>query len=121
MGNGKRGVALLEVLVSVSILTFGLGVTMQAIRTATRTQSRLDVRATGRQLATQQIASLRQMGKSGLQEHMTGAFEEPFSDFSWKAEVHPPVEDSPFAFVEMKVLKTKGDSKQVIVCVYTLI
>ncbi|MBN2311290.1 MAG: hypothetical protein JXR94_20100 [Candidatus Hydrogenedentes bacterium] len=121
MGPKPRGVALLEVLVSVSILAFGLGATMQAIRTCVRTQSHMRDRIAARQLAERQLATFLQQGSQAIAGHMSGAFETPFGDFSWSSHAYAPAGESPFVFVEFEVWKGNGDKKRLAYTTHVLI
>ncbi len=114
MGRATRGVALLEVLLSVSILAFGMGIALRAISTCTRTQSRTEDRATARRLAEQQLTTLRLQGRAALQGEMTGRFDEAFADYSWSARIHSSAEDVPFVLIAFKVWKGRYEDRRLV-------
>ncbi len=119
--SAKHGIALLEVLLTVSILAFGLGAALQAISTCTRTQSRLGRQNTARTLAERQLATLRLQGAAGLQTDMGGEFPAPHADFSWSAEGMQPTDDTPFALVDVTVWKGQNDQRKRVYSLQTLI
>jgi type II secretion system protein I len=114
MTKSNKGIALLEVLVSVAILTFGMGAAIKAIQTCTRTQSDMNDRVLARSLAEQQFNALRLRGAEGITGDASGRFDAPFDAFSWTAERFESPGDMPLSMVQLKVWKTtRGARKKV--------
>ena len=108
----NKGIALLEVLVSVAILTFGMGAAIKAIQTCTRTQSDMNDRIMARSLAEQQWNALRPQGAGGITGDAGGRFEVPFDAFSWTAERFESPGDMPLSMVQIKVWKAPGGGRK---------
>jgi type II secretory pathway component PulJ len=107
MGATRIGAALLEVLISVSILSFGLGMTMEGMGTYVRTQSRLEESGTARRLAESQLVTFIISSRILPAGELNGQFEEPFSMFTWSAVVSDPTGDSPYRLIEVDVWKNE--------------
>ena len=112
MSKSNKGIALLEVLVSVAILTFGMGAAIQAIQTCTRTQSDMNDRVMARCLTEQQLNALRLQDAEGINGDAGGRFETPFDAFSWTAERFESPGDMPLSMVQIKVWKTTGGARK---------
>jgi len=97
------GVALLEAMLSVSLVGIGMLVSLRAIGSGASLQSRVERRAVVRRLAEQQMAVLAAGGAQSLQVEGGGRFEGPFAEYAWSSESAPPTEQSPFTLVELTV------------------
>ena len=108
------GIALLEVLVSVSIISAGVLVPLRTIGLGSRAQSRQEDRHEARRLAERQLVLLRQAASSAVAEEMEGAFDPPFSHYSWSAKSYPPSDAVPFRFVRVTIWKErKGETRPI--------
>lgn len=105
--KGPVGATLLEVLVCVSLIGFGVGALLTGMAVVTRGQSRMEDRIVARRLA-EGLALQAQTGV-GLAEE--GAFEAPFEDYRWTAamrEMEGLGEDMNAAALELAVWRRRG-------------
>lgn len=108
--QSRLGVALLEVMLAITVVGIGLGVAFQTFSLGTRTQSRLEKRAIGRQLAEKQVALLRGQGAFSGQK---GKFEKPYAQYRWTSEWFTPQGELAFSVLRVTVLRGEVDPKQV--------
>lgn len=106
--NTILGVALIEMLLSVTIIGIGLGVSFRTLSLGLGTQSRLETRMTGRRLAEQKLIELRGTPGAGQQGELTGSFPEPYSEYGWSATASSSSNEvNPFQLLELKVWRGK--------------
>lgn len=104
------GVALLEVMLAITVVGIGLGVAFQTFSLGTRTQSRLEKRAIGRQLAEKQVALLSGQGVSAGQK---GKFDKPFEQYSWSSEWFAP-QNPDLSFSVLRVTVLRGEESKAV-------
>lgn len=119
--NNRAGIALLEVLVSVSVIAAGMGVALFAIRGVVHQQARIDTLHVAERLAEGQLAQLRASGASALENEMGGKFAAPHDAYSWTATVDPPTEEAPFAHVSLIVWRGSSDERTSVFQTQTLV
>lgn len=119
--KGARGVALLEAMLSVAIVSVGMMVSMRAVGFGAQMQSRLETRNVGRRLAEQQLAALAAAGSDALQGESSGQFGEPFDAYRWVAIPLPPTEGAPFALVQLNIVKGEGAEQKTVYALQTLV
>lgn len=117
----NRGVALLEVLVSVTVLSVGLGAAMSGLRTGLRAQRLAEERAVALRLAERQWAALREGGVEALERSMEGRFDEPYEEFSWSVTTEPADDEQPFAVVRLDVRRGTGSQRHTVVSMPALL
>lgn len=115
-----KGVALLEVLVSVAIISAGVLVPMRTIGLGSRVQSRQEDRNEARRLAERRLVLLRQAVPSPVQEEMGGVFEPPFAQYSWSAKTYPPSGLVPFRLVHVTIWKQEDEEPRPVYSLRTL-
>jgi type II secretion system protein I len=98
---GQHGVALLEVLLSVSLLGLSIGVSVQAVSVATRAQSRLNEQTTARRLIDEALIEV-QLGPGGAR---AARGEGAGGVLAWTADVRAGSEEMPFRYVFVTVTK----------------
>lgn len=103
--NSVFGVALLEVLMSVTIVGLGLGAAMQTFSSVTRSQSRIEERAEARMLVTRTLMQLRVTISTGRMEEERGDFETPYSAYRWRATAEQVGGSVPYARVSVTIEK----------------
>lgn len=100
----QRGVALIEVLLSVAVLAAALGVTMDALGKSVRNQSQLQQRAQARRLAEGIAHQLKSDFAFTQSNESNGRFEAPFAAYVWTAVSRPPgALNNAFASLDVKV------------------
>lgn len=108
------GIALLEVLISVAILGFGLGVVMRTLGGCMRVQSRIEQSETVRRLAEQQVIDLLLSAEASQGGEMTGRFSQPFGAYSWRAISHVPAQEAPFVLLEFRVFREREGEQRLV-------
>lgn len=111
----------MEVLVSVSVIAAGMGVSLYAIRGVVHGQSRIETLHVAERLAEGQLAQLRASGASTLENEMGGKFAAPYDTYSWTARVDAATEDAPFAHVSLVVWRGTSDERTSIFRTQTLV
>ena len=111
----SRGIALLEVLLSVSIIAIGLGALLGTISTGVRTQSRLEQRQTALGLAEARLAEYRATGRFEQAGESEGTFSAPYADYNWNALTFPSRGEDPFSIVVLTIRKgEQGRQRQLL-------
>jgi Tfp pilus assembly protein PilV len=83
----RRGLALLEALVAVTVLGVGLGGALSALSESTRQESALGRKATARHLAADQMLKLELSRALVQNAELSGKFDPPYADYAWTARV----------------------------------
>lgn len=112
----RAGVALLEVLLSVSILSLGMGAAFESLSTSARTQSRLEERAVARLLAERQLAECSLQGALSGDGESSGRFDKPYEMYSWSLRTYAVATEAfPLGVADMKVFRNsdQGTARQV--------
>ncbi len=110
--NAIRGIALIEVLVTVTVVSVGLTATLTGIRTCVRAQSIAEQRATLQVLAEEQLARLRILSPAQLESELSGTFAAPNEAYSWSAEIDPVDETTPYRVVQFTIRTKSRDSDE---------
>ena len=116
--RATRGVALLEVLLSVIIIGIGFGASFKMISSATRTQSRIEQKALVRRLAESELVRLRLTGGLSQPGVTEGRFVAGEVDYSWRARIQGGPGNSPFNLVDFVVFR--GQDKDRVYSIQTL-
>lgn len=106
----RAGVALLEAMVSVSLVGIGLLTSLRAVGFAATAQSRMEDRVEAMRLVEQQMATLCAQGPGAIQGEMSGRFSPPFEAYSWSAKSFAGGEETPFALVQLRVWRGEGEN-----------
>ncbi|HOF40340.1 MAG TPA: type II secretion system protein [Candidatus Hydrogenedentes bacterium] len=115
MHRKQAGVALLEVMVSVTIITVGMGTCLRVIVQCANAQKHIEERTFARHVAEQKIAELRLSGASFPPGESEGRFQAPFEAYSWIAHFEPAENEQPFSVVNLEIWKKdKGEERQVL-------
>lgn len=101
----RRGIALAEVLVSVSILSASFGALLWCIANSTRAQSGLAQREIGRLLAERQALVLRRQDLDGQEGELSGEFGAPYEGYAWSARLESAADGTPFAVFGLTVTR----------------
>jgi len=102
--TNSMGVALLEVLLAMTVVGIGMGVSFKTFSLATRLESKLEKQAIARRLAERQTAILRLQNPSGQSNGEVGKFDSPFEEYQWTAEWSSPQGEFPFQLLRVRVL-----------------
>ena len=103
-----EGIALLEVLLAISVIAVGLGAIIETVASGARMQSHIEERAFVQRLAEQKLTELR-LGKESGQ--FAGQFSEPYSLYSWSAEILSSVDGTPFRLIKLRIGSKTEDEK----------
>ena len=116
-----RGIVLLEVLLSVSIIAVGVVVPLRAIGASARAQARLEERSVARRLAEGQLAVLRVSDMASRQGETEGRFDAPFDQYSWTVESQSGGHEAPFALVVLSIWGRENHERRPVYSVQTLV
>jgi Tfp pilus assembly protein PilV len=121
MHRKRAGVALLEVMVSVTIITVGMGTCLRVIVQCAKAQKRIEERTVARHLSEQKIAELRVSGSSSSPGESEGRFPAPFEAYSWTAHVEPAENEQPFSVVNLEIWRKDEGEEGLVLSVQTLL
>lgn len=113
--KGRRGVALLEVLVALVLIGLGVTASLKAIGLCTRSESRATKQMVAMRLATHQLAVLRSRGQSAGAAEQRGRFDTPYASYSWQAAIEAPSGDSPFRLVRLSVFSEAAPQQALLI------
>jgi Tfp pilus assembly protein PilV len=102
-GKFQGGVALLEVMVALVLISLGVTASLKAIGLCTRSESLATKQMVAMELAAHQLAVLRSRGASAGAGEQRGKFDAPYESYSWQATVDAPAGDLPFRLVRLSV------------------
>lgn len=100
---GPAGIALVEVLVSLSIIGIGLGSLLRTTSVCVRSQARAEDRGVARRLAEAKAIDAREALAKGGTIPTEGSFAAPHTAYEWTAVVEPPRGDMPFSLLTVGV------------------
>ncbi len=121
MHRKHAGVALLEVMVSVTIVTVGVGTCLRVVVQCANAQKRIEERTVARQLAEQKIMELRVSGASSSPGESEGRFPAPFEAYAWTAHVEPAENEQPFSIVNLEIWRKDEAEEYLVLPVQTLL
>lgn len=114
------GIALLEVLLSVSIIGIGMGALLRTISVGTRTQSHVEARALALRLAETKLLELRLSGHGSQRQEVEGQFESPYDGYGWSARIQPSGGEEPFTLVRLSIWSRETGQRRTLITVQTL-
>ena len=106
----RRGMALVEVLLSISIISVSLGISMQTLSLCTRLESRSVKMAKARRLADGKVLDLRASGATLSDGESGGRFEAPFEAYRWVARMHWADGTPPRTHIELLIYQGEREA-----------
>ena len=113
--HSRRGIALLEVLIALTVMGLGVTAALKAIGTCTRSESKASKDAVVQRLAEQQLALLRSQRAQLTSGEHRGRFDAPQDGYSWSAAIEPPVGDDSFFLVRLSIFSEQAPRYPVLV------
>lgn len=104
----RAGMALMEVLLSMSIVGIAMAALLNTASVALRTQSKVEERDVVERLAELQLLAVRTGRVPRQPGESQGQFAEPFSQYSWSCRIVPSQAEDPFLLVTLDIHKGEG-------------
>ena len=111
------GTALLEALLTVTIVSFGVLIPLRSFSALARNESHMTDRRIARYLAAQEMTVMRLKGNNHTNTSTNGVFEPQYDNYSWSFETLGRSEDELFTFTRLKIYRKTNDTNQ---CMYTM-